>query len=46
MQKARWWVKRKMREQNVGFWAFCYTVLLSNVKIGLELSKRLFEAVK
>ena len=28
------------------FGAFCYTVLLSNVKIGLRLSKRLFEAVK
>ena len=28
------------------FGAFCYTVLLSSVKIELWLSKRLFEAVK
>ena len=28
------------------FGVFSYTVLLSNVKIGLKLSKRLFEAVK
>lgn len=28
------------------FGVFCYTVLLSNVKIRFGLSKRLFEAVK
>lgn len=26
--------------------AFCYTVLLTNLKIGLSLSKSLFEVVK
>jgi hypothetical protein len=39
--------KRRKDEAKCRFWGvFCYIVLLSNVKIGLRLSKRLFEAVK
>ena len=45
-EKSRRKQKRDIYSKKTEKRRFCYTVLLSNVKIGLRLSKRLFEAVK
>ena len=42
--KSQW--KRRYVSKVMFFWCFCYTVLLTNLKIGLSLSKSLFEVVK
>ena len=42
--KSQW--KRRYVSKVMFFRCFCYTVLLTNLKIGLSLSKSLFEVVK
>ena len=42
--KSQW--KRRYVSKVMLFRCFCYTVLLTNLKIGLSLSKSLFEVVK